>query len=92
MARHAGGTSSLYPSWLLPQPLPLEVRKHQPWYEGPLRLLTRRQRIETGWWEPGGAVVRDYCVARSERAGLLWIFREHRSDGQERWYLQGLYA
>ncbi len=85
-------TSSLYPPWLLPQPLPLEVRKHQPWYEGPLRLLTRRQRIETGWWEPGGAVVRDYCIARSERAGLLWIFREHRPDGQERWYLQGLYA
>jgi protein ImuB len=86
------GTSSLYPPWLLHQPLPLEVRKHQPWYEGPLRLLTRRQRIETGWWEEGGAVVRDYCIARSERAGLLWIFLEHRPGGQARWYLQGLYA
>jgi protein ImuB len=68
------------------------VRKHQPWYEGPLRLLTRRQRIETGWWEPGGAVVRDYCVARSERAGLLWIFREHRPGAQVCWYLHGFYA
>ena len=85
--------ASLYPPWLLPQPVPLETREHRPWYQGPLRLLTRRQRIETGWWEEGGAVVRDYCVARSERAGLLWIFCEHApGGGAPRWYLQGLYA
>ncbi|HSW16881.1 MAG TPA: DNA polymerase Y family protein [Ramlibacter sp.] len=69
---------TLYPTWLLPQPLRLEVRDHRPWYEGePLRLLTRRQRVETGWWEEGGVVVRDYCIARSERADLLWIYCEH---------------
>ncbi|MEJ7929458.1 DNA polymerase Y family protein [Ramlibacter sp. AN1015] len=84
---------SLYPPWLLPQPLRLEVRGERPWYEGPLRLLTQRQRIETGWWEEGGAVVRDYCIARSERAGLLWIYCEHGAPGvAPRWYLQGLYA
>lgn len=84
----------LYPPWLLPQPLRLQVRGHRPWYEGPLRLLTRRQRLETGWWEEGGTVVRDYRIARSERAGLLWIYCEHGPEPVTpvRWYLQGLYA
>ena len=84
----------LYPPWLLPQPLRLPVRGHRPWYEGPLRLLTRRQRVETGWWEEGGTVVRDYRIARSERAGLLWVYCEHgpQADAPVRWYLQGLYA
>ena len=84
----------LYPPWLLPQPVRLEVRGHRPWYEGPLRLLTRRQRVETGWWEEGGTVVRDYRIARSDRAGLLWIYCEHAAgtDVPPRWYLQGLYA
>ncbi|MEY2619386.1 MAG: hypothetical protein RL522_2388 [Pseudomonadota bacterium] len=87
-------THSLYPPWLLPQPLRLPLRGHRPWYEGPLRLLTRRQRVETGWWEEGGTVVRDYCIARSERAGLLWVYCEHgpQADAPARWYLQGLYA
>jgi protein ImuB len=84
----------LYPPWLLPQPLRLQVRGHRPWYEGPLQLLTRRQRIETGWWEADGTVVRDYRIARSERAGLLWVYCEHGPDpaAPARWYLQGLYA
>ncbi len=84
----------LYPPWLLPQPLRLPVRGHRPWYEGPLRLLTRRQRVETGWWEEGGTVVRDYRIARSDGAGLLWVYCEHgpQADAPARWYLQGLYA
>ncbi len=84
----------LYPPWILSQPLQLQVRGNRPWYEGPLRLLTRRQRVETGWWEEGGTVVRDYRIARSERAGLLWIYCEHGPEpaAPARWYLQGLYA
>ncbi len=93
---------SLYPPWLLPQPLRLEVRAEKPHFHGPLRLLAGPQRLETGWWdsEPPGAALRDYFVARSEEAGLLWIYRErlaHRSgpNGDSvpvRWYLQGVYA
>jgi protein ImuB len=97
-----GAADAVYPPWLLPQPLPLEVHNEKPHYHGPLRLLSREQRIETGWWDagPDGLALRDYFIARSEEAGLLWIYRErlaspddetHRAV-QTRWFLQGLYA
>ena len=45
-------------------------------------------------------VLRDYFIARSPQAGLVWIYRERprnlaqdlASSGQFDWYLQGLYA
>jgi protein ImuB len=91
---------ALYPPWLLPRPLPLEVRNSVPHYCGPLRRLTRLYRVETGWWEGGKPALRDYFIARSEEAGLVWIYRERPAQlaqgleqAQEfRWYLQGLYA
>jgi protein ImuB len=87
---------ALYPCWLLPRPLPLEVRNNVPHYGGPLRRLTRLYRMETGWWEAGEPACRDYFMARSEEAGLVWIYRERppsMEQAQEfRWYLQGLYA
>ena len=46
----------LYPTWLLAQPLRLEVRNGQPHYYGPLRLLSRAQRVEAGWWEVDAGV------------------------------------
>jgi protein ImuB len=93
-------SDALYPPWLLPHALPLEVRNDVPHYGGPLRRLTRLYRIETGWWEDGRPALRDYFIARSEEAGLVWIYRERPlqlTQGLEqarsfRWYLQGLYA
>jgi protein ImuB len=86
---------ALHPPWLVEPALRLTLREERPWYQGPLQLLTRRHRVETGWWEAGGAVVRDYCIARSARAGLLWIYCEHAlpvGSQPPRWYLQGFYA
>ena len=91
---------ALYPPWLLPRPLPLEVRNSVPHYCGPLRRLTRLYRVETGWWEGGKPALRDYFIARSEEAGLVWIYRERAPSMDQgldrtrefRWYLQGLYA
>ena len=97
----AGDTAdALYPAWLLPRPVPLEVRNNVPHYGGPLRRLTRLFRVETGWWEDSPPALRDYFIARSEEAGLVWIYRERPlqlarglEQAQEfRWYLQGLYA
>ncbi len=70
---------ALYPSWLLREPLRLVVRNNRPQYQGPLRLLAGPQRLEAGWWgseAQAPAAMRDYFIARSEQAGLLWIYRE----------------
>jgi protein ImuB len=93
---------AIHPPWLLPQPLRLAVQRDTPQYHGPLRLLTRPQRIEAGWWdeEGKGLALRDYFIARSDKAGLVWIFRERPASladseaqpAQARWFLQGLYA
>jgi uncharacterized protein (TIGR02001 family) len=47
----------------------------------------------------GKAALRDYFVARSAQAGLVWIYRERLPSAQSanpdadlRWYLHGLYA
>jgi protein ImuB len=101
-ARATASSNALYPPWLLPHPLRLDVRNEKPHYHGPLRLLAGPQRLETGWWEPDarGPALRDYFIARSEEAGLLWVYRERLSlsdaeaGGQApvRWYLHGIYA
>lgn len=84
---------TLYPTWLLPKPLPLEVQGNTAYYGGPLKRLARLYRVETGWWEEGGPALRDYFIARSEDAGLVWIYRERGlQTDKPRWYLQGLYA
>jgi protein ImuB len=94
-------SDALYPAWLLPLPLRLEVRGEKPHYQGPLRLLAGPQRLETGWWDAGlpGPAMRDYFIAASEQAGLLWVYRERlvRGEGDGafepvRWYLHGVYA
>lgn len=87
---------ALYPTWLLREPLPLQVKGEKPWYQGPLQMLTRARRLEAAWWDTGLAepVLRDYFIARSETSGLLWVYRERLETGQEqpRWFLHGLYA
>jgi protein ImuB len=91
---------AIYPPWLLPEPLLLEMDGERPCYRGPLGKLVGPQRIEAGWWggkEDGGQpAMRDYYVAESPEAGLVWIFRERPSarfsSGEVRWYLQGFYA
>ncbi len=87
---------ALYPPWLLPEPLRLMVKADKPCYQGPLQLLTRARRLEGAWWDVTRTepVLRDYFIARSEAAGLLWIFRERLAAEQDRaqWFLHGIYA
>ncbi|MDE2402023.1 MAG: DNA polymerase Y family protein [Burkholderiales bacterium] len=98
---HPAATHQLpLPAWLLDEPLPLSQRDERPLYHGPLTLLAGPHRIESGWWDTrlSGRQARDYFVARSSMAGLLWVFRE-RLPGDEapttqaaNWYLHGLYG
>ncbi len=90
-------SAALYPTWLLATPLKLAVRQHRPLYQGPLALLAGPQRLETGWWD--ATTLRDYFLARSEQAGLLWIYRERLTASQlaadqaaSHWYLHGLFG
>ena len=68
----------------------------QPQYHGALTLLAGPQRIEAGWLQgDANCALRDYFVARSPGAGLVWVYRErlppHAHTGL-RWYLHGLFA
>ena len=109
------GTHALLPGWLLTQPLPLSTQPPDtPCYHGPLQLLGRAHRVETSWWErpqeagddseidnQAGSIQRDYFVAESPRAGLVWVFRERLArttatsvapPGASRWFLHGIYG
>ncbi len=78
------------PTWLLPQPLRLQEKAGRPLHGGPLRLRSRAERIEAGWFD-GEPVSRDYHLAEGADHRWRWIFRERRSDGAQ-WYLHGLFG
>ena len=74
------------PTWLLPEPLALTVRRHQPQYHGPLRLRAGPERLEFGWWaEP---IQRDYFVAETTDHRLVWVFR----SPSHQWFLHGFFG
>jgi protein ImuB len=88
------------PTWVLPQPLKLATREHRPMYQGVLQLLTGPHRVEGGWWHRIGQgeeatsahVERDYWLALSEHAGVLWIFKQRLAGDETAWYLHGIFA
>lgn len=103
----SGATQALppwpQPSWVLPQPVPLTLvadaqgQHEHPHYQGRLQWLAGPHRIEAGWWdatEPDSACARDYYLASSPGAGLLWVFRaRHAGDtAAQAWFLHGLFA
>lgn len=94
------------PTWLNASPLPLSHTRtagqaHQPLHAGRLRLLAGPHRIEAGWWDHSGTrhapAERDYYLALSPGAGLLWVFRQRPGhapsapSGAE-WFLHGWLA
>ncbi|MDB6000841.1 MAG: hypothetical protein JWP52_2540, partial [Rhizobacter sp.] len=59
--------------------------------------LAGPHRLEAGSWDlhsPVGQVQRDYHVAHSEQAGLLWIYRERPGVDQVHspWFLHGFFG
>jgi protein ImuB len=92
MAAEAGHSNRSRPLWLLPTPQALAERAGSPQWHGPLKLLSRAERLESGWWDEGeggaaGDVRRDYFVARNPLGQWAWVFRN--ADG---WFLHGLFA
>ena len=87
------------PPWLLRQPMALALLDDRPLLQGPLELLAGPERIEAGWWDGGDsqaadATARDYFLARSQHAGLVWVYRELPSSEAtaQGWYLHGVYG
>jgi protein ImuB len=90
------------PTWILKNPLKLDVRDDCPLYQGPLQLLLGAERVAGGWWHrvtdaEGGQhslqVARDYWVALSQHAGALWIFQQRLPHNEAAsWYLHGIFA
>lgn len=88
-----------HPPWILRVPLRLAVQGNRPLYQGALVMLAGPDRLESGWWsllssaevEGEELALRDYYVASSPHAGLLWVYRR-RSIGEPAWYLQGIYG
>jgi protein ImuB len=90
--------AALLPTWLLAKPQRLTVQQGSPQYHGPLTLLNGPQRLESGWLE-GAPVLRDYFVAHSALAGLVWVYADRMQerssnapDAAVGWYLHGLFA
>ena len=85
------------PTFMLAEPLRLAAKRDGPLYQGPLQLLAGPHRVEGGWWhrvgDEGQQVVRDYWVAFSAHAGVLWVYQERLTGRDEdAWYLQGSFA
>lgn len=88
------------PTFVLPEPLRLATRGHRPLYQGVLQLLAGPHRVEGGWWDRTGdpcgpatrQVARDYWVALSEHAGVLWVFQTRLADDETAWFLHGTFA
>lgn len=94
-ARNLSSTTTIgqhRPLWLLPRPQALAETAGSPQWHGPLKLLSRAERLESGWWDEGesgatGDVRRDYFVARNPLGQWAWIFRDAQG-----WFLHGLFA
>lgn len=91
------------PTFILPKPLRLATEHNRPLYQGVLQLLAGPHRVEGGWWdrttegdesqrETTRQTARDYWVAVSEQAGVLWIFQMRLAQEETAWFLHGTFA
>ena len=88
------------PTWILDEPLRLVERDNRPHYQGPLQLLLGPDRVEGGWWHRSSAdahsapmnVQRDYWLALSPHAGVLWVYQQRLAHDQTAWFLHGHFA
>ncbi len=101
LPRHPAAPDGLpHPTFLLSEPLRLATRGERPLYQGELQLVLGPHRIGGGWWhraqdgdrETSRRVARDYWVALSAHAGVLWIFQTRPAAEDAAWFLHGVFA
>ncbi|MGJ7093026.1 Y-family DNA polymerase [Vibrio hannami] len=71
-------TNRLRPSFLLPEPEPLNEK---------VSIMQGPERLATGWWD-AGEIVRDYFVVRSSTGRWLWVFR----NKNKQWFIHGVFS
>lgn len=76
------------PAWILDTPQKLMLRNERPFYRRPLKLISRTERIEAGWWD-GNGVQRDYYVAGDDQGRMFWVYRERLTGF---WFLHGFFG
>lgn len=77
----------LKPTWLLPNPAPIEIRKKGLYWYGYLTLLGSPRRIRAGWREQ--PALRDYYLARRQDDSRLWIYKDNHS---REWFVHGVFV
>ena len=77
----------LRPSWLLRSPAALQTKQGELFWQGPITLLGKPERIGGYWWQT--TVSRDYFIARGEQGQLYWVFQNKRN---QRWFLHGFFG
>ncbi|RIX46043.1 MAG: DNA polymerase Y family protein [Rhodocyclales bacterium GT-UBC] len=96
------------PLWLLPVPQALIERHGCPYWHGALKLLSRGERLESGWWDEGEAALSGGDAVSDNKTGKPAGIGDVRRDyfvarnplGQwawvfrdaEGWFLHGLFA
>jgi protein ImuB len=79
------------PLWMLQKPERLGTEQGMPCYQGRLRFLGGPERLETGWWDDD-SIARDYFVASNPRGVHLWVYQDRSKDGNQLWYLHGMFG
>ena len=64
------------------------LRNERPFYRRALKVISRTERIEAGWWD-GNGVQRDYYIAADDRGRMFWLYRERLSGD---WFLHGFFG
>lgn len=82
------------PTWILAKPIPLLMREDRPYYSSPLKIVSKPERIEAGWWSTSQS--RDYFIAEADDKVFYWIYRERVvTEGgavEPRWFLHGMFG
>jgi protein ImuB len=61
------------PLWLLDTPQPLAEQAGGPHWHGPLQLLTRGERLESGWWDGGSRCCRHGAFFAARNCGAVGV-------------------
>lgn len=79
--------SALRPTWLLPEPEPIEERDRRLYWDGYLTPHVGPERIVSHWWKE--KIARDYYLAIRHDNLRVWIFHDLYT---KKWFVHGVFS